>query len=178
MDIVQAMERSLTQRGLSPRARPRARGLRARTGSGALSRRAARSAAASRRRCVPGDVPVRADARARAALDGHAASPSRAEAPFAAVPSAQGRGAPHLGLELLLQPRSVRPRGNGTILVTAAGQSTSTPSAASTRPSSASTCRSRRPCRVLPSPPPRAQAHRHRPRSKQLGAQRSVRAGA
>ena len=67
---------------------------------------------------------------------------------------------------------------NGTILVTAAGQSTSTSSAASTRPSSASTCRSRRPCRVLPSPPPRAQAHRHRPRSKQLGAQRSVRAGA
>ena len=63
---------------------------------------------------------------------------------------------------------------NGTILVTAAGQSTSTSSVASTRPSAASTCRSRRPCRVLPSPPPRAQAHRHRPRSKQLGAQRSA----
>ena len=37
---------------------------------------------------------------------------------------------------------------NGTILVTAAGQSTSTSSAASTRPSSASTCRSRRSCRA------------------------------
>ena len=163
------MERSLTQRGLSPRARPRARGLRARTGSGALSRRAARSLDADV--CLATYLSVQTLERERRSM---VMRPALRE---------QER---RLRLFLRRKEEARRTWGwssgsspapcalNGTILVTAAGQSTSTSSAASTRPSSASTCRSRRPCRVLPSPPPRAQAHRHRPRSKQLGAQRSA----
>ena len=114
MDIVLAMERSLTTARSEAFLRERHRELEA------SELALAQALSLDERHGVPphldADVclatylSVQTLERERRSMRMRPALREQAGAPFAAVPSAQGRGAPHLGLELRLQPRSVRPQ--------------------------------------------------------------------